>query len=153
MMIQAGLVEYRLCHTLYHNSYVIVYNVYNVFKMMMILLTFMSLIKVIELIMNNFCCVHYVITNHISKWSPSNTTGIASKGTSKSSKTRKLWPDKFSHGFFVFHESHTLLKLRCFNPPFMGAIPSWKPRSSWVLKWVWCSVQLANSCRAFKLSY
>ena len=35
-----------------------------------------------QLLLNNFCCVHHVITNYISTWSPSNATGIRTKSAS-----------------------------------------------------------------------
>ena len=35
-----------------------------------------------QLSLNNFCCIHHVITNYISTWSPSNATSIITKSAS-----------------------------------------------------------------------
>ena len=38
-------------------------------------------LSVQSVFLNNFCCVHHVITNYISTWSPSNPRGVKTKST------------------------------------------------------------------------
>ena len=63
-----------------------------------------------------FCCVHYVITNYISKWNPSNATGVRTTKTAsiKALELGSCCLAKTSHIFPMEHNPlyHVLTNYR-----------------------------------------
>ena len=75
---------------------------------------------------NNFCCVHYVTTNYISSWSPSNIRIVKLKSASIQLQTRKIWPPKnfpihFRWGIFSGMETEWKLWLWLILIVFMNS--------------------------------